>query len=307
MRSSARAAASRAPPTRRQDRGRGQRAVRADGHYLQLSAPGWCAAAAPPVLARHRQLADSRCRRWTTHAARAAREGFVFPPPDATTARTRARWPRHGCRSFRHDGAHRRDDRRPPPGGRRLSLPVDAHAPRRLFLSHGETASCSVRSRPPAGHACISRARTSLRRWLDEALGAMHGRDRKSLGEVDGVCRTPEAIALEASALEARQRRGCRWCAGSAPLERPGADRIIVVISLALLAFSLDTGLSADDYVHKLIAQRRAALPAFIREPLDLFRFTNGAQTADADARGRGVVVGRPAKPRWLSSVRCPR
>src|SRR3954468_12557247 len=70
-------------------------------------------------------------------------------------------------------------------------------------------------------------------------------------------------------------------------LERPAADRAVVVISLALLAFSLDTGLSADDYVHKLIAQGARTLPGFIRAPLDMFRFTGGGRgTAELVRQG---------------------
>jgi hypothetical protein len=44
-------------------------------------------------------------------------------------------------------------------------------------------------------------------------------------------------------------------------LDRPGADRAVVVLALILLCFSLDTGLSADDYVHQLIA-RGTSCPA---------------------------------------------
>jgi hypothetical protein len=62
-------------------------------------------------------------------------------------------------------------------------------------------------------------------------------------------------------------------------LERPGVDRLIVALSLAMLAFSLDTGLSADDYVQKLIVNGSPNLPSFARAPLDLYSFTNGAQT----------------------------
>jgi hypothetical protein len=62
-------------------------------------------------------------------------------------------------------------------------------------------------------------------------------------------------------------------------LERPGIDRLIVALSLAMLAFSLDTGLSADDYVQKLIVNGSTNLPSFARAPLDLYSFTNGAQT----------------------------
>jgi hypothetical protein len=62
-------------------------------------------------------------------------------------------------------------------------------------------------------------------------------------------------------------------------LSRPNADRIIIALAIALLGFSLDTGLSADDYIHKLIATGAKALPAFARDPLDMYRFTGGEQT----------------------------
>jgi len=58
-------------------------------------------------------------------------------------------------------------------------------------------------------------------------------------------------------------------------LDRPGADRAVVVLALILLCFSLDTGLSADDYVHQLIARGSHALPGFVRPPLDLYRFAD--------------------------------
>jgi hypothetical protein len=62
-------------------------------------------------------------------------------------------------------------------------------------------------------------------------------------------------------------------------LSRPGADRALIVISLALMAFCLDTGLSADDYVHQLIAEGSPAILGFVRGPLDMYRFTDGTQT----------------------------
>lgn len=58
-------------------------------------------------------------------------------------------------------------------------------------------------------------------------------------------------------------------------LDRPGADRAVAGLALLLLCFSLDTGLSADDYVHQLIASGSQALPSFEREPLDLYRFAD--------------------------------
>jgi hypothetical protein len=60
-------------------------------------------------------------------------------------------------------------------------------------------------------------------------------------------------------------------------LDRPGADRAVVVLALILLCFSLDTGLSADDYVHQLIARGSHELPGFVRPPLDLYRFADAS------------------------------
>lgn len=58
-------------------------------------------------------------------------------------------------------------------------------------------------------------------------------------------------------------------------LDRPKADRAVAGLALILLCFSLDTGLSADDYVHQLIASGSHALPSFVRPPLDLYRFAD--------------------------------
>jgi hypothetical protein len=62
-------------------------------------------------------------------------------------------------------------------------------------------------------------------------------------------------------------------------LDRPGADFAVVVIALVLLAFSLDTGLSADDYIHELIATGSHAIRGFVRAPLDMYRFTDSPRT----------------------------
>ena len=62
-------------------------------------------------------------------------------------------------------------------------------------------------------------------------------------------------------------------------LQRPRADLAVVGLAVALLAFSLDTGLSADDYIHAMIARGSAELPGFARAPLDMFRFTTGEHT----------------------------
>ena len=51
----------------------------------------------------------------------------------------------------------------------------------------------------------------------------------------------------------------------------------MVVLALLLLCCGLDGGLSADDYVHSLIARGSHALPGFARHPLDLYRFADSA------------------------------
>ena len=63
-------------------------------------------------------------------------------------------------------------------------------------------------------------------------------------------------------------------------LDRAGADRAAVIVALVLLCFSLDTGLSADDYVHELIARGSDAIPGFIRAPWDMYRFADKPFTA---------------------------
>ena len=57
-------------------------------------------------------------------------------------------------------------------------------------------------------------------------------------------------------------------------LSRPHAPRNIAWASLLLSAFCLDTGVSADDYVHELIMRSDAPLPSLVRDsPLDVFNF----------------------------------
>ena len=63
-------------------------------------------------------------------------------------------------------------------------------------------------------------------------------------------------------------------------LERPGADRAVCILALALIAFSIDTGLSADDHLHQLIARGSTELKGFVRAPLDLFGFASPGHTA---------------------------
>ena len=58
-------------------------------------------------------------------------------------------------------------------------------------------------------------------------------------------------------------------------LDRAGADRAVVIVALVLLCFSLDTGRSADDYVHELIARGSDAIPGFVRAPWDMYRFAD--------------------------------
>jgi hypothetical protein len=73
------------------------------------------------------------------------------------------------------------------------------------------------------------------------------------------------------------ERSRYRWLQRA--LDRPRADLGVVALAVALLAFSLDTGLGADDYVHAMIARGEHALQGFARAPLDMFRFTTGAHT----------------------------
>lgn len=63
------------------------------------------------------------------------------------------------------------------------------------------------------------------------------------------------------------------WC------DRPHADRIVIALSLALVAFSLDTGLSADDWLHSLVARGSTELHGFQHAPWDMFRFAGGDDT----------------------------
>jgi len=69
-------------------------------------------------------------------------------------------------------------------------------------------------------------------------------------------------------------------------LDRAGADRAVVVVALVLLCFSLDTGLSADDYVHELIARGSDAIPGFVRAPWDMYRFADKPFTAQLMREG---------------------
>ncbi len=58
-----------------------------------------------------------------------------------------------------------------------------------------------------------------------------------------------------------------------ARLSAPNAERTILLMSLALMLPSLDTGLAADDYLHQLILQGSHPLDGFDRPRLDIFRF----------------------------------
>ncbi|MBN1656453.1 MAG: hypothetical protein JXA30_21970 [Deltaproteobacteria bacterium] len=62
------------------------------------------------------------------------------------------------------------------------------------------------------------------------------------------------------------------WIRG--PLQRSRVNGWIIALAMALLAPCLDTGLSADDYVHKLILSQSGEIKGFIRPAWDLFRFT---------------------------------
>jgi hypothetical protein len=57
-------------------------------------------------------------------------------------------------------------------------------------------------------------------------------------------------------------------------LELPRINGWIVFAGMLLLAPSLNTGISADDYVHRLILSQSGEIEGFIRSPWDLFRFT---------------------------------
>lgn len=63
-------------------------------------------------------------------------------------------------------------------------------------------------------------------------------------------------------------------------LSRPRAPAMILLASMALLAFSLDTGMAADDYVHQLMLRGDDhSIAGFRRGPLDIFRFTTPETT----------------------------
>ena len=62
-------------------------------------------------------------------------------------------------------------------------------------------------------------------------------------------------------------------------LSKPNAPRWILIVSLLLLSSGLDTGLSADDHLHGLIARGSTQIVGFQRDPLDLFRFTTEHST----------------------------
>ena len=58
-------------------------------------------------------------------------------------------------------------------------------------------------------------------------------------------------------------------------MSHPHARRWTAIASLVLACASLDSGLAADDHVHRQILRKVGALPGFAREPLDLFRFAS--------------------------------
>jgi hypothetical protein len=60
---------------------------------------------------------------------------------------------------------------------------------------------------------------------------------------------------------------------------RSGADRAVVILALLLLAPSLTTGLSADDYLFRLISLGSTEIKGFVRQPLDMYRWTTGEHT----------------------------
>lgn len=57
-------------------------------------------------------------------------------------------------------------------------------------------------------------------------------------------------------------------------LQLPRINGWIIAAGMLLLAPCLNTGISADDYVHQLILSRSEEIKGFIRTPWDLYRFT---------------------------------
>lgn len=71
-----------------------------------------------------------------------------------------------------------------------------------------------------------------------------------------------------------------------AKLGHPRAAVVILLVSAGLMAFSLDTGLAADDYVHMWLLQGAEGAPGFARAPWDIFRFTTPETTPSLQAQG---------------------
>lgn len=92
---------------------------------------------------------------------------------------------------------------------------------------------------------------------------------------------SPEPRASTGGATTPKLYRGLKRA-----LDRPGADRAVVIVSLLLMAFSLDTKLSGDDYVHEMIARGSHALPGFVRPPLDLYRFADASTSPELKREG---------------------
>jgi hypothetical protein len=92
-----------------------------------------------------------------------------------------------------------------------------------------------------------------------------------TVSELAEVARVPE------NANAQPRSRAYGWLKRA--LDRPRADLAIATLAVVLLSFSLDTGLSADDYIHAMIARGSSELQGFARAPLDMYRFTTGEHT----------------------------
>ena len=62
-------------------------------------------------------------------------------------------------------------------------------------------------------------------------------------------------------------------------LSHPSAAPAVVVFSFVSLLCGLDTGLSADDYIHMLVAQGSGEIEGMVRAPLDMFHFASPGVT----------------------------
>lgn len=89
--------------------------------------------------------------------------------------------------------------------------------------------------------------------------------------------RGPESATRSSPRVYATLRA---WC------DRPHANRVVIGASLVLVAFCLDTGLSADDWLHSLVARGSTQLHGFAHPPWDMFRFAGGESTRTLQNEG---------------------